>query len=140
MLKKRTISSISLENFNLFILDFSWEKSMLNSIINLNEIKSINLKTHKISKRYYFFNFSILSILLLLCQILNSSFVFVLVAIVLSFFWTYLMNRYRVCTIVLILNNGVSHKFYFDKIKKYYFLEKVKMIRGKLLPAKLNVN
>ncbi len=136
MLQKKTISSISLEDFNLFFLDFSWEKMKL----NLNEIKSIHLKTHKINKRYYFFNFSILAMLLLLCQILNLSLVFVLVAIVLSFFWTYLMNRYRVCAVILLLNNGVSHKFYFDKIKKYYFLEKVKMIRGKLLAAKLKVS
>jgi hypothetical protein len=131
---KKTISRISFENVNVIFFS-GLLGGKVNLSININEIKSIYIKKHKINN-YFYFTIGILLILLLLYYVLYISFVFVLVAFVFLFSWTYFRIRYRTCTVVLLLKNKKNYKFFFDNFDKYYFLEKIKSIRGKLFEAK----
>jgi hypothetical protein len=46
------------------------------------------------------------------------------------------MIRYRTFSMVVLLKNTVTYEFYFKNTKRYYFLDKIKLIRTELLVIK----
>jgi hypothetical protein len=103
---------------------YTLKKSKWNLIIDLNKIKSIYIKKHKININFYFIIFSVLLMFLFLCQILKLSLGFMIMSILVSFFYIYLINRYRIFAVVIVFNDDLCHKFYFDKTKKILFCRK----------------
>ena len=104
--------------------------------VNINEIKSVHIKNHKINYYFYSISLSIFIIGLLVCQILNTSFVLVQVFLILLICRAYFMIRYRTFSMVVLLKNTVTYEFYFKNTKRYYFLDKIKLIRTELLVIK----
>ena len=130
-MSSKSISKISFENSQCAFTNSIRKKPIF--LIPINEIEKIHIQKYKISNFYYLRSLGMFLIVLFLCMILNINYVIALVVFVLLFTLSYFLICYRTYAIVLLLLNKERHTFYFNKINKYYFLEKIKLIREKLV-------
>lgn len=130
ILFKNSLKSISVSESELIIIrKFGRQIDRF----ELSKVSKIYIKRKKISSFYFFDIFSFLGLILCVLTVhFKLSYLFFIAALFLSFRTIYLINT-RSFFIHIRLKEEIFEDYYFSNDVKYQVLEKVKIVRGKLI-------
>ena len=136
----RSKNSIKTIKFNesevRIVLNFSKKLE----IYKLEDINSVFIKIKRIKDFYFVDLLSLIIIIFCFIAWENNSLYSFYFGLLLLVFWTlYLINN-RVYFVRIKLKNGNYHNYYFSKSVRYDILEKVKIIRGKIVLTNFNLD
>ena len=136
----RSKNSIKTIKFNesevRIVLNFSKKLE----IYKLEDINSVFIKIKRIKDFYFVDLLSLIIIIFCFIAWENNSLYSFYFGLLLLVFWTlYLINN-RVYFVRIKLKNGNYYNYYFSKSVRYDILEKVKIIRGKIVLTNFNID
>ena len=133
---KKTLSKISIVESDLIF----YRKKQIFLKISMSEIKNTFIKIERKNYCFYFIGLILVIVLVVYSLILKVSLALIFTLVMLLLYVMLFLLMYRTFSVVIELNNGLKHAVYFRSEKKYEFLEKIKIIRGKLTEAKFKSN
>jgi hypothetical protein len=109
-------------------------------IYKLEDINSVFIKIKRIKDFYFVDLLSLIIIIFCFIARENNSLYSFYFSLFLLVFWTLYFINNRVYFFRIKLKNGNYYNYYFSKSVRYDILEKVKMIRGKIVLTNFNID